>query len=363
MGSKSPKVALPDELTVELERAALRQVRISYTEYNHALFKGQLRLPTLRWLEGEGELGSWRSQHRELGLAKILLTRHGWGVLVEVLKHEMAHQYVQEVLGADEEPHGPLFRRVCDERGIDGRALGMPAARGADTPQARVLERVAKLLALAESPNSNEAQAAMSAAQRLMLKYNIDALLTAEHQYHFRHLGKPSGRVEESQRILSTILSEYFFVEAIWVPVYRPLEQKRGSVLEICGSPHNLELAEYVHAFLTRTAEQLWKAHKKRHDIVKNAHRRAFVTGVMSGFAKKLDAERSKNQQEGLVWKGDPDLHGYFRRRHPYIRWSRQGGRYDRDSYRAGSDAGGKIVLRRGVSTGPTGGPKLLGGG
>lgn len=354
---------LPDELTVELERAALRQVRTSYGEYNHSLFNGQLKPPSFRWLDGAGELGSWRGQHRELVLAKMLLTHHGWGVLVEVLKHEMAHQYVQEVLGANEGPHGPLFQRVCDERGIDARALGLPKAQHADSPQGRVLERVAKLLALAESPNTHEAQAAMSAAQRLMLKYNIDALLGADHQYHFRHLGKASGRVEESQRILSTILSEHFFVEAIWVPVYRPLEQKRGSVLEICGSLHNLELAEYVHSFLTRTAEQLWKAHKKQHNIVKNAHRRAFVTGVMSGFSKKLEDERSKNQQEGLVWKGDPSLHGYFRRRHPHIRWSRQGGCYDRDSYRAGSEAGSRIVLRRGVSRGATGGPKLLGSG
>jgi len=357
--------AVTEELSVELERAALRQVRVTYGEYNYSLFKNQLRTPSFCWLEGTTELGAWRGTHRELGLARVLLTLHGWGVLVEVLKHEMAHQYVDEVLGAGAEgPHGPLFRSVCDERGIDARALGLPSARSGDTPEGRVLERVAKLLALAGSPNAHEAQAAMSAAQRLMLKYNIEALLASDsHHYHFRHLGTPSGRVAESQRILSTILSEHFFVEAIWVPVYRPREQKRGSVLEICGSPHNLELAEYVYAFLTRTAEQLWREHKKHRGISRNAHRRAFVTGVMTGFNKKLEAERGKNQQAGLVWRGDAALSGYFRRRHPHIRWSRPGGRYDRDSYHAGHEAGGKIVLRRGVSHGASSGPKLLGGG
>ena len=356
--------ALTEELSVELERAALRQVRVTYTEYNDSLFKNQLRTPSFCWLDATAELGVWRGAHREIGLARLLLTVHGWGVLVEVLKHEMAHQYVDEVLGAGAEgPHGPLFRQVCDERGIDARPLGLPHARHEDTPEGRVLERVAKLLALAESPNAHEAQAAMSAAQRLILKYNIEALLSSDrHHYHFRHLGKPSGRTEESQRILSTILSEHFFVEAIWVPVYRPVEQKRGSVLEICGTPHNLELAEYVHAFLTRTAEQLWREHKKHNGIRRNAHRRAFVTGVMTGFSKKLESERGKNQEAGLVWQGDAELHGFFRRRHPHVRWARPTGRYDRDSYHAGREAGGKIVLRRGVSQGATGGPKLLPG-
>ncbi|HEY6723148.1 MAG TPA: DUF2786 domain-containing protein [Polyangiaceae bacterium] len=356
--------AFTEELSVELERAALRQVRATYTEYNYSLFKNQLTPPSFSWLDTATELGVWRGAYREIGLARVLLTKHGWGVLVEVLKHEMAHQYVDEVLGAGAEgPHGPLFRQVCEERGIDARSLGLPSAKRGDTPEGRVLERVAKLLALAESPNVHEAQAAMSAAQRLMLKYNIDALLASEpRQYDFRHLGTPSGRVEESQRILSTILSEHFFVEIIWVPVYRLVEQKRGSVLEICGTPHNLELAEYVHAFLTRTAQQLWQEHKKLHHIRRNAHRRAFVTGVMSGFRKKLEAERGKNQEAGLVWQGDAELRGYFRRRHPNIRWTRPSGRYDRDSYYAGHEAGGKIVLRRGVSEGATAGPKLLPG-
>jgi hypothetical protein len=82
----------------------------------------------------------------------------------------------------------------------------------------------------------------------------------------------------------------------------------------------------------------------------------------MTGFAKKLESERQRNHEAGLVWKGDAELSGYFRRRHPHIRWTRQGGRYDRDSYQAGREAGGKIVLRRGVSRGPSAGPKLLPG-
>lgn len=352
-----------DKLTQDLERAALHQVRRWFLELNASLFRERLRMPTLCFAESKHKLGEWCSQYRELRLSRALLVEHGWGVLVEVLKHEMAHQYVDEVLGGEHAPHGRLFKEVCHERGIDAGALGVPVAGHRGDAPTQVLERVAKLLALAESSNVHEAQNAMSAAQRLMLKHNIDTATSAvTARYSFRQLGKPTGRVQESERILSTILDAHFFVEAIWVPVWRPLENKRGSVLEICGSVENLELAEYAYDYLTRTAERLWNEHKREHGIKRNANRRAFLSGVMSGFSAKLEREKKKNERAGLVWRGDGDLHGYFRRRHPYIRTTRQGGRHDRDSYRAGHEAGGRIVLRRGVERGPSAGPRLLSG-
>ena len=87
----------------------------------------------------------------------------------------MAHQYVHEVLGkVDESAHGPAFRELCARLGIDAGAAGVPAAGAPSADDARVLERIARLLALAESANVHEAQAAMNAAQRLMLKHNLE---------------------------------------------------------------------------------------------------------------------------------------------------------------------------------------------
>jgi hypothetical protein len=214
-----------------------------------------------------------------------LLVKHGWGVLEEVLKHEMAHQYVDEVLRVRDEPaHGPAFRRICEERGIDARAAGAPDVPG-ETASSPVLERIAKLLALAESPNEHEAQAAMSAAQRLMLKHNIEAAVSgATASYCFRHLGQPTGRVSEHERRLAMILDEFFFVQVIWVPVWRVSEAKRGSVLEACGSRDNLELAAYVYDFLMYTAGALYRADRKRRRDRSHHARRKFLAGVMSGF-------------------------------------------------------------------------------
>jgi hypothetical protein len=339
-------------LRIELEQAAVRAIHKSFEHLNGSLFRFKLRAPAFELVGSAERLGRWVPAHRTLELSPELLVKYGWGVLEEVLKHEMAHQYVDEVLCVRDEPaHGPAFRRVCEERGIDARAAGAPEA-GPATPQNPVLERIAKLLALAESPNEHEAQAAMSAAQRLMLKHNIEAAVSGGiTSYCFRHLGQPTGRVSEHERRLAMILDECFFVQVIWVPVWRVSEAKRGSVLEVCGSRDNVELAAYVYDFMIYTANALYKADRKRRGDRTHQARRKFLAGVMSGFHERLRGERKRSVAEGLVWVGDAELGGYFRRRHPHVRWARHAVSSSGEAYARGQTAGRNIVLHRGVKS------------
>jgi hypothetical protein len=238
----------------------------------------------------------------------------------------------------------------------------MPQVAAAGDPEAlKVFERIAKLLALAESANQNEAQAAMAAAQRLMLKHNIDSVQArAERGYTFRHLGDPTGRVTEAERIVSAILSAHFFVETIWVPAYRPHDGKWASVLEICGTLPNVEMGAYVHSFLHHTAEQLWREHKRALRIAGDRDRRTFLSGVMAGFYEKLQTEKKKNQEQGLVWLRDADLEGFYRKRHPRIQHVRHRGARRTEAHAHGRAAGRNIELHRPMS-GAHSGPKLLG--
>lgn len=343
-------------LHIELEQAALRAIRTSYGQLNGSLFRFLLRPPTFELSSGGDRLGRWVPALRTLELSRDLLLKHSWGVLEEVLKHEMAHQYVDEVLQVGDEPaHGPAFRKVCQERGIDARAAGAPALPDESVPSP-VLDRVAKLLALAESPNEHEAQAAMSAAQRLMLKHNLEAAVSgAASNYRFRHLGRATGRVSEHERRLAMILDEFFFVQAIWVPVWRVVEAKRGSVLEVCGSRDNVELAAYVYDFLMYTSDALYRADRARRGDRSHQARRKFLAGVMSGFHERLRGERQRSAAQGLVWVGDPELKSYFRRRHPQVRWAQHTVSSGGEAYVRGQAAGRSIVLHRGVQSGSSG--------
>ncbi len=354
-------------LTARLETLLVRELALEWAHLNRLYFKEGLTAPQILLAEVRGHLGRWHRATRTLEISRALVTEQPWGVVIEVMKHEMAHQYVNETLGETaESPHGPGFRAACARLGIDAAASGMPAAApgssgASDAGVDRIATRIARLLALAESPNRHEAEAAAAAAQRLMLKHNLEARRDAARpHYGWRHLGSPTGRVTEAQRILAMVLGKHFFVDVIWVPVYRPLDGKRGSVLEACGTASNLEIAEYVHDFMRATADRLWAEHKASHGIAGNRDRRTFLAGVMTGFAEKLGRSAAQHKAEGLVWVRDADLAGFLRARHPHVRHVRHAGAARNEAFSHGRQAGRGIVLHRGVG-GRDGGARARG--
>jgi len=352
----------PDAPTLDpvQEAALLRQLLATCRHLNQIYFKGALKPVQLSLSDAHGFLGRYLHELRTIELSRGFVLRESWGSLVEVLKHELAHQFVLEVLREREAPHGPAFRSVCERLGIDARSSGVPEA--ARSPESeRVLERVHKLLALAQSDNRHEAEAAAAAAQRLMLRHNIEAPTPRrERCYGYRHLGRITGRVSEWERRLGNILSEHFFVEIIWVPAYRPREQKSGSVMEAIGSPENLALAAYVYDFLVRSGEQLWSAHKQREGLRHDRDRMTYLAGVMSGFAQKLENQARAHKADGLVWIPEAQLREYTRKRHPYLRTVSHAGPRRRGAFEQGQAAGRNVLLHRGITESRGGKPKLL---
>jgi hypothetical protein len=355
-------------LRATLEQFALRELMAEYKHLNWDRFRERLRTPAFRWIDSATLLGRWVGEERCIELARTLLFEHPWGEVIEVLLHEMAHQYVDEVLGErDVQTHGTLFREVCERFHIDARARAVPGTRSPaeqadDAARTAVLDRIAKLLALATSPNPHEAQSAMNAAHRLMLKHNLErATADRARGYVWRHLGRPMKRIESHRSLAGSILTEHFFVDAIWISVWDLRTAARGTVLEVCGTPANVDLAAYVYSFLVHTAEALWDQHKKRTRQGGLVARRSFLRGVMLGFRDKLVAEAKHEREAGLVWVADPGLDDYFHGRHPHIKTRRTAGRHDASAHAHGRAAGQKLVLHKAVE-GASGGRGAGGG-
>ncbi len=339
-----------DRLSAELEAAVVRALQRDWDSINWSHLRRALQAPVFLLSDATSRLGQWTRTDRTIEISRNLVLNFSWGVVLEVLKHEMAHQYADEVLGAIHEvAHGPAFARSCRMLGIDPAASGLPRPSGPlPDSEARVLERIAKLLALAQSPNRNEAEAAMREAQRLMLKYNL-AVAQKPHAaaYSFRHLGEPTGRIQAHQRQLAAILGRHFFVEPIWTSVHRPRLGKSGSVLEVCGSAANLEMAAHVHDFLLGTAERLWREHRRQQGLQSDSLRRSYLVGVMRGFAEKLDLQSREQQREGLIWIKDAELQSFLQSRYPRQVRRRSAARANPEAFAAGKQAGRSIVLHR----------------
>ena len=352
---------MDDALTAELEAALVREVQRAF-EWQNVRFGGRLVTPVIVLTESATRLGRWVSATRTLELSRALVLARPWPEVMGVLEHEMAHQFVDEVLRIHgEPPHGPTFHRVCAERGIDARAAGAPVP-GAAAEVDRVLERIRKLLALAGSSNQHEAELAMRTAHELMLRYNLDHV-DAARDFEVVHLGDPAKRSTRVEVDVVSLLAELFFVKVIRVPVYLPRAGRHGGAYEIAGTRANVDMACHVYAFLLATAERLWQANRADARVRSGRDRLAYQSGVIRGFRDKLVRERTGLARTGLVWVGDGKLDQFYRARHPRVvsrrRHVRAGGAHD-----AGREAGRRVVLHKPVATAGTGsGTRLLGGG
>jgi hypothetical protein len=350
-----------EQLSAELEAALVRELRAAF-DWQNERFGGRLVAPVFALAGSATRLGRWISATRTLELSRALVLARPWPEVMSVLEHEMAHQFVDEVLRVHgEPPHGPTFQRVCAERGIDGRAAGAPVP-GAAADVDRVLEKIRKLLALAGSENRHEAESAMRTAHELMLRYNIEHVAD-RREFEIAHVGDPHKRGTRVEMDVVSLLAELFFVKVIRVPVYLPRAGRHGNVYELAGTRANVDMACHVYAFLLATAERLWQANRGDRRVKNGRDRLAYQSGVIRGFREKLLSGRTELKGTGLVWVGDGDLDRYYRARHPHVvtrtRRVRHGGAHD-----AGREAGRTVVLHKPITsttTSPT--RKLLGRG
>ena len=339
----------------------MRELGRCFDRINWMHFREALQKPVLVLSASSHRLGQWVRSTRSLELQRTLVLQRPWPEVLAVLEHEMAHQFVDEVMQVrDETAHGETFRTVCAERGIDARANGAPVPRQ-DDPGEKSLDRIRKLLALAGSSNQHEAEAAMKKAHELMLRHNIEQL-PVTHEFEVRHLGEPRRRSNTIEAEVVGLLSELFFVEVIAIPVYVPSSATHARVYEIAGTLANVEMASHVYAFLLATCERLWQANRTDARVRSGRDRISYQTGVIRGFREKLLAERVELRGVGLVWVGDRRLEAFYRRRNPRIVTRRRSLRIG-GAHHAGREAGRTVVLHKPVANGSTGGgPKLLRG-
>ena len=135
-------------------------------------------------------------------------------------------------------------------------------------------------------------------------------------------------------------------------------------MLELCGTPENVDVAEYAYHELLRSAHELWSKHKAEEGIRSDRDRRPYVEGVLTGFGRKLREQRDAHERKHeLIWVGDPGLDAFFRVRHPKLRSDRYTMSWGSEAFDAGMSAGAALQLTRAIRTqrGDGGGRLLTG--
>jgi hypothetical protein len=318
--------------------------------------------------------GHFSEDRREICLSRDLVLNHSWDAVQEVLKHEIAHQLAQELLGADgEPPHGPSFMKACQllranpkasgkYKPLDERFLGHTASH-----EDRILVRIKKLMALAQSKNQHEAEAAMEKAHKLIEKHNIDLLKRNEDRHFISvFVRKPALRHFREENHLANLIQDYYFVHNIWVPAYVVEKGKRGNVLEMTGTIQNVKIAVYVHDFVKRYVDSQWAKYNENKRL--NRYRKSdFAVGIIEGFRAKLESQHSEKKAGGksaLVKIQDPQLKKHVSFKYPRTVSIRQNAlKRDRHILDDGMRIGKKLVISKGIEEQGRGKRLMIGSG
>lgn len=172
-----------------------------------------------------------------------------------------------------------------------------------------ILDRLEKLLRLAESPNEHEAQAAMAKAQQLMDDYNIDASTIGQsakgRQGAARKDEKSKGGLYGWQRDVWKAVAECNFCR-----YWSIRGTARGAVYEhrLLGSTVNVKSTQIMANYLQQAIERLAKEQAKRdHYNVFAREMIAFREGMADRICERLralqqermaEAERKKREAE-----------------------------------------------------------------
>jgi len=359
----------------ELERGILQGMACEWEAALLNLEPNQrqyIRRPLFAIKDMQTRWGNWSREKREISLSRQLVMNYPWDSIRDVLRHETAHQIAQQLFGASTQtPHGPAFKQACDLLRID------PAASSNYQPlQDRFLQdhsdqydkrmlRIKKLLALAESQNHFEADAAMTKAHELIARHNIE-LNRQEDKRDFLSIfiGHPALRHPREDYHLANLLQDYYFISGIWVTAYVVEKGKMGRVLEISGTVQNLKIAEYVYDFIVQFIDAQWHQYNRQKRL--NRYRKTdFAVGIIEGFRGKLESsvvkKKTKKDIFALIKKGDPQLEKYFKFKYPHTASVKKAAHHqDVRVIRDGKKVGKKLVIAKGVCERKTGKLRLI---
>lgn len=333
----------------DLIRGWTFRLQLSYNEiikdHGLGLKEAVIRLDKL----GKDKLGQWDKQLRLITLDFDSLEKYSWQDIMMILKHEIAHQFVDEARqGGDGKAHGKAFAEACTLLNIpSGATVSLTPLE--EHPVSRKIE---KLMALASSCNQHEAEAALGKAQELSFKYNVEKIKIESNDYSFRPLGPWRKKISSFDKYLVHILEEYYFVKALTCWRRRENDPGQYKQFEIYGTLENLETAGYVYDFLSRETEYLWKQYRRKHGSSVGRMRNSFINGLYHGFSQKLKDERGElNKKYEIVRLDDPQLQQFFQNCNPRIKKSSYSYRTNAKVYGDGVKTGEQMRLRPGIKT------------
>lgn len=156
-----------------------------------------------------------------------------------------------------------------------------------DPKYLKVLDKIRKLLALAQSPNENEAALALSRAKELMLRYNIDNMdLENDSVEDIIEIDfKISHQHEESSLRFVYWLGKAFLVKPILIKRNIGEDKiKFEKFIRFIGKQADVAVSTFVFSYMMNILDIKSKEYSKKKQI-----RKDFDLGFITAICKKLE--------------------------------------------------------------------------
>ncbi len=312
--------------------------------------------------QGSSQLGYFNSSLFELGINHSLMYSAKDDVIANILRHEIAHMmvYIRQEYGPGNEEtesaHGNAFRNFCAEQNWGEDVFRAQAtvesmnSRAADDQKAeKMIGKVKKLLRLAESSNSHEAELATVKANTILLQYNLSiASGNLENDDHCCYV----------KRVLSVKRSNAKFkaiCQILTMFYVSPVSHGGGGTtyLEVVGSLANVEIAEYIAGFLDTKLDQLWQETRKAHPKLKGlAAKNSFFRGVAQGYIGKMKQLKDNlpTADHRAIMVVENQLEQMKTLAYSSLRSSSSSYRHDHESNTLGKAAGSQLTINKSVS-------------
>lgn len=295
------------------------------------------------------ELGHFNHSYLQIALNRKLIYSAKDSVLRDLLKHEMAH-YLTYILCGEVKAHGREFHEICDRFGFPKEVAEATMnleqsnlSKEGDIASERVIEKVKKLLSLAQSSNAHEAELATIKANDLLLRHNIEGLKDPAEPLYMDRVLMRKRKDTKIQAIYGVL--KHFMVR----PVIS--QGKDSCCLEVSGSLTNVKLAVYVANFLDREFDHLWEEARVQHDFRGLQAKNSFFYGIAQGYDDKMRMQKmhyTEADQKALVKveeKLNVDTRAIYRR----LSSSRSGHQTDYEANLCGHERGLSLSIRSAV--------------
>ena len=301
--------------TKDIEVCWAKQLQM---EHGRICYHQRVSLPTpvVSIVAGKTRLGYWTPDIQTISISRHLIENNPWETVLEIFKHEMAHQYVSKYFD-NADCHGKGFKTACELLGVHPafaksgchQKEHLAAFMGTLPEKAQtLLRRVEKLLALGQSSVEPEARAASRKANYLLNKYNLDRIARDDtdcSDTRYLYLRTRKKRMETIEKLILNFLEDYYFVNCVVAAIYDAKTDEEYKAGVLIGRKEALVVAEYVYRFLLNTSNALWKDFRKTHSGQRTG-KVAFDSGFMKGI--RSNHEMMFREQEHASIHGDTSL-------------------------------------------------------